>query len=344
MTAPSKSVDFKRSSTASSLAPSPEAKEGKLSTECIVRNTVRRTDLYHIIQVHLGLIDKFTLTPSRGLPIAAKPRQWLTIKDLQEAFYPCRVRLNAAQAVELIGLVVAFNETSKDTFEGMPDDVVLNDFDSSEATKVSSAWIKRYFIHQRVAKSGLRRSTSGLPLEGDAPMAWAAWVGAQTQAEIQAHIDRPNVFRRALSGQPHKLSDSEVAKLIEKERLLTPEQLNKEVSLRVKSWLFDHHGTRDFQHKLNLEIRRHEKENATTPKKMSKEERAGLVAAMKERLVNEMTYGLIKAEETSGAVSKELFFKFSAENKSKGKKMEGCLPWNVWILSRHVRLERDSDK
>jgi hypothetical protein len=48
----------------------------QIQVEDLVRNCVRQTDMYHIIQVHLGFIDSYTMVPARGQIVSSLKRTW----------------------------------------------------------------------------------------------------------------------------------------------------------------------------------------------------------------------------------------------------------------------------
>jgi hypothetical protein len=85
-----------------------------------VRNAVRQTDLYHLIQVHLGFIDSYTMIPPRGVIVSSKPRPWLTVRDIQTAFMAGRVRLNDLQVYAFSELVNLFSKEYKDSHKNLP--------------------------------------------------------------------------------------------------------------------------------------------------------------------------------------------------------------------------------
>ena len=77
------------------------------------RYIAQSSDLYHIVQVHLGFIDKYMLVPARGKIVPSKARPWLTISDIKEAFLAARQSFSEAHVYALMKLVVAFAKKSK---------------------------------------------------------------------------------------------------------------------------------------------------------------------------------------------------------------------------------------
>ncbi len=101
--------------------------------EDLIRNTVKKADLYHMIQVfyglmkleclclyslkicycvnlkvHLGFIDSYTFIPPRGVIVASRSREWLTPRELQRAFLAGRLLLTEPQILVLRNLVRRF--------------------------------------------------------------------------------------------------------------------------------------------------------------------------------------------------------------------------------------------
>ena len=63
------------------------------------------------------------MVPPRGQIVSSRPRQWLTLRELQTAFLAGRLRLNEAEVNKLVLLVKAFamneiqNKKHAKTFE-----------------------------------------------------------------------------------------------------------------------------------------------------------------------------------------------------------------------------------
>jgi len=97
-----------------------QVRDQRALVEDHVRNAVRQTDLYHLIQVHLGFIDSYTMIPPRGVVVSSKPRPWLTVRDIQTAFMAGRVRLNDLQVYAFSELVNLFSKEYKDAHKNQP--------------------------------------------------------------------------------------------------------------------------------------------------------------------------------------------------------------------------------
>ena len=43
--------------------------------------------LFSFLKVHLGFIKCYTIVPPRGAIVSSNPRPWLSVTDIQKAFY-----------------------------------------------------------------------------------------------------------------------------------------------------------------------------------------------------------------------------------------------------------------
>ena len=74
-----------------------------------LRSLVRQADLYHLLQISLGFINRsYTIIPPRGQVIECKPREWLTPKEILAALLTSRVRLSEVHIVVLVKLLKEF--------------------------------------------------------------------------------------------------------------------------------------------------------------------------------------------------------------------------------------------
>ena len=76
--------------------------------EAQVQVIVKKTDLYHILQVHLGYIQPYTLVPARGVIVKSVPKDWIGIPQIQAAFLAARLRLSDVQVRALMKSVKDF--------------------------------------------------------------------------------------------------------------------------------------------------------------------------------------------------------------------------------------------
>jgi len=257
--------------------------------EDLVRNTAKKADLYHMIQVSLGFIDDYMLVPPRGAIITGKRKVWLTTRDLQTAFMSARLCLTEPHVLILRSLVNSFAQNYNLLYpEGNLASSSVNKSMEGSTTNgkkgvfgpqqtLSSEWLKKYLVHLRLSKKVAAVATTtpgaevgtftaqpvgaaGSTTEGEqaqekAPLAWSEWLGKKMQREVKRDAGKPRDFEKALNGQPHPLSKEDVELMLRTYNVLPAEVLQQEVECRIESWLLDMDGRRDFQHELNVKIR-----------------------------------------------------------------------------------------
>ena len=95
-----------------SVAADLSARESAPFVEDCVRDAVRQADSYRLIRVQLGIVDACSAAPARGAG-APVQRGWLTVRDIQTAFFAAKVRLNDTQVVAFGQLLSAFAKTCR---------------------------------------------------------------------------------------------------------------------------------------------------------------------------------------------------------------------------------------
>jgi hypothetical protein len=136
--------------------------------EDLIRNVVRKTDLYHLLQVSLGYIDDYTLIPPRGSIIISKEKEWLNDRDIHTAFLTARLFLNDQQLWILKGLVNDFAKEYRSYYEDRIEKLIKlpgesNGNGNEEKEKLpksakgpgntlNNEWLKKYLIHLRLSK------------------------------------------------------------------------------------------------------------------------------------------------------------------------------------------------
>ena len=158
-----------------------------------IRTAVRQADLYHVIQVHLGFVSEgYTMVPARGVIVASRPREWLSVRDIQTAFQAGRVRLTETQVIAMGQLVNTFATeyklnhcnipiaASHETTALVPSDETKEEAISAfqpsrfaplnvtplppnalspQGHKINAEWLRMYLVHLRLsaAPRGARR-------------------------------------------------------------------------------------------------------------------------------------------------------------------------------------------
>ena len=171
-----------------------QARESAPFVEESIRGVVRQADLYHISQVHLGFVSEgYTMVPARGVIVASKPREWLSVRDIQNAFEAGRLRMSETQAISLGQLVYTFSLEYKKNHSNIPiNDETLEGGSSDEAKEqtlnqsrfaplnivplpssalapshtlspkqkmmINAEWLRMYLVQLRINAPKLRRS------------------------------------------------------------------------------------------------------------------------------------------------------------------------------------------
>ena len=246
---------------------------------------------------------------------------------------------------------------------------------------LSSAWLKKYLVHLRLSKkvssvsasltvtstATLGATTSPLAdtaattattaIGGNSaeqnkpPLAWTEWLGKKMQSEVKRDSGKPRDFEKALNGQPHALSKEDIEVMLKTYTILPPEVLAQEVECRIESWLLDMDGRRDFQHELNVRIRRWIWENKISkdtkiPKtekgywqiwqKLEKNEQKTIKTNILNTIIQEKRGELLSKERIKQYITKELYWKYNndCQNKKEYK-------WKVWLAEHILKFTKD---
>ena len=328
------------------------------------RKAIRFTDLYHLVQIHLGFIDgPYRMIPARGPIVTSTPRKWLSVREIQDAFGAAREHFSEAAVSALFANVAVFAKT-----KGSEDEVLSGSSGSGEgsAALVKSVWLKQYLVHLRLTKQNLgdaaavaMNNTAGGTAEGalaggvgspaitgpaahsrDGPLEWKDWLGTKLIDDQQARLFKPKEFRRALAGRKHALTREELFRMLDDHDILPADKLNKEVSQQVRAWILDMDGRMDFIHSLNVEKRRYLKENALVSwKQLSVDQRLEVERNLRKKLASGKSAVLLASEQSSAAVTKVLFPKFERSNKQQGYDPKLVIPWGTWLDRHHAATE-----
>ena len=373
-----KSIDSKRKAVSSSVARSINSApviKTDADIENIITKTVKQTDFYHIIQLHLGFIENHVLMPARGAPVKSKPRNWLSVQMIQKAFYECRVRLSEDQLLILFKLVKVFASSNKGKVFNCSSDSKAPGRLATETIVVSadntlnSTWLKKYLLYLRLSKDGKRsnsasalRHSISCPVEANAatktfievepepfhyektePIAWQDWLDRKIENINKNKLKKPEEFKLSLEGKRSALSKEDVDDILVASSIIEDKLLDKEISIRVKSWILDTQGRRDFPHVLNIEIKKWQHDNPTLSwNKLPIANRNEIIASFTQKLMVDKATQLHLSEEKSASISKELYWKYYKENKQKNFAFTST--WSEWLKNRHNRLDNDIEK
>lgn len=251
------------------------------------------------------------MIPARGEIIKSSPRQWLTAREIQTAFFAARLRLSDFEVKALINLVGQFAQSAKtitlsntiqDGAEGgvtaASGSISIVPSEDAEpvmnAGRLSSKWLGLYMVHLRLQRPS---------------KPWLEWLGTKLKLDESTAEDKPKEFKRVLAGKPHKLSKAEIESFLSEFELLPEQFLREEIDRRVEAYDLDMQGRMDIHHDLQLKVQHWERAN---PGPHKAAEVAKATVDLKEELLRKHRFDLGKSEEDSGAITKDLFWKFDA--------------------------------
>lgn len=105
------------------------------------------------------------MIPHRGEVIQSIPREWLTVKEIQTAFYAGRVRLRENYVFILMKLVRDFARPQLDDSDAIQVVSSCDRFPRSkiviaQRNKLSAYWLRKYLVYLRVTKSKMVMSVT----------------------------------------------------------------------------------------------------------------------------------------------------------------------------------------
>jgi len=327
-----------------------------------VRNVVQRTDLYHLVQVHLGFIDTYTMVPHRGAAVISMPRARLSVNDLQTAFFQARTRFTEAQILAIMKLVTRY---AREKVGDEKSEEEINAEVVAPGARLSSDWLKKYMVHLRLTKkktiaaeemqvgSSLEKRESisaNIRASRDEPLQFNTWLGAKLVEDRKEMERKPKEFQKALAGQKHILNREELENYLAQHNIIPSDLLKEEITLRVQSWSLDISGRKDYTHAWNLAVRKWDKEHVSEDYRRLKEDRKKEVSAqIRTALLRDHADSLRKSEKEKQAITRDLFWKFQ---RAASKAQVGMAPtWGQWLTKHQasesqliVRSKQDSEE
>ena len=300
----------------------PQSVELQAQVEDMLFDVVKKTDQYHRLQVHLGFIAPYLIMPDRGIPVKSTPQQWLGVTDLQRASNGARLFFSEIQIFGLIRLLKNFaaelraiekNQISGNvalTRSGKPlckQPVVYK-------RRVNAEWLRRYLVHLRLKKR---------------VKPFHEWLGEKVEQAHIVNVSKPKEFMRALAGRAHRLSTEEVNRKLDSYEILPEPDMLFEIQQRVECWVNDTNGRRDYQHKLNIEIRKHCKSEQINYNRLPASDKKDLRRQLGDKLVAEKQSELKQSEESGAAITKDLYWKFDAACRESNYKLG--LTFGDWL-------------
>ena len=314
------------------------------AVENLISHTVKQTDLYHKIQVHLGYLEAYTMTPARGKVVVSNPREWVTAQEVKEAFCAARLHLTMPQIALLLNLIRDFatqsGETGPSVRVSVSDKKEMKSLNSALIAsavilnhRVHADWLRKYLVHLRV---------------GERARPWVAWVDKKIKGNVtrkRSEDDVMSEFRKALGGLSHDLNDEEVTAMVKKFDILPSEQLDSIIKNKVNAWIMDVDGRRDFYHLRNVRWKKWIKENKEYASLRGQEarkrkEKEVLVAIRKELIANKIAWYTLD-EKKNASITREVFVAYVEDNRK--KEFSFCPKFGEW-LDQYVRDERKAIK
>ena len=241
-----------------------------------VTDVVKKTDLYHTLQVCLGYTQPYNALPARGAVMKTNAKSWIPMRELQAAFVNARLRLSDVHVRALIKDIkdYARNETNAAG-------IGQKKFPVFHAMKVNANWLKRYLRCLRMPSS----------------KTYEAWAIDKKVCCKSKREMKPKQFERSLSGYECSLSKEEIEDFIYKNHIIPENFMKEEIQRRLDSWIADTDGRRDLQSKMNFELKRWQKSNPTISwKKLSLEERQRVRASIKNQLIADKKVAIENSE------------------------------------------------
>jgi hypothetical protein len=179
------------------------------------------------------------------------------------------------------------------------------------------------------------------------PVPWKVWLGRKLKKEVRSGLTKPKEFERALSGLNHPLGKEDIELMLRTYSVLPPEVLQQEVECRIESWLLDMDGRRDFQHELNVNLRRwiwnkmrDEKIKLPTAEKgywhvwesLPEDQKKVVKGDILNMIIQQKREELLSKERTKQVITRELYWKF---DEKRGSSSRGD-NWTTF-LSNHIK-------
>lgn len=305
---------FRESSTAVSTATTMRKIQEKVLEQ--VEAVVKKSDLYHILQVHLGFVESYTIVPARGCIVQSTPRKWLSLREVQDAFLATRLQMNDVHVRAFVTLIKEFAKTERE-HAVTEEDVKISRNHVFYATKLNAQWLRRYLLRLRLPHS---KSYN----------AWAEEKDVKSRGKVDG---KAKEFERALSGYDHSLTSEEVNGMIEKLSIVPDDFMVAEISRRVSAWVLDTNGRRELKSSINFELRKWQKANPQTPwNRLTEEQRKLIRNNIKHNLTSKHRQNLELSEKNEAKITKDLYWKFDTYRTKSG---EAPQSFGSWLTAKY---------
>ena len=308
-----------------------------------VTELVKKTDLYHVLQVNLGFLEAYNQFPPRSTIIRYEPKLWISLDELQSAFLKARLRLSDLHIRAFVKSFREFSSSSNDRIVNFLGSSSTNKMPVFHAMRVNTSWLKKYLTFLRLPNSE----------------SFETWK-KKNKLDIRAKHDcRPMEFKRALSGHEHNLRHEDIVKLICDYNILPDNFLKEEVARRVKCYMLDTNGRREMRSDCNVELKKWQVEHKKVSpwEKLSTDEKNQIKSEIKANLIARKEEEIRKSEKIfefgdtgkwqGAAISTDIFWKYDDYCKKSRKQAKSSETFGEWIqkygASFDNRLHKISD-
>ena len=305
------------------------------NVERIVQKVVQKADLYHLVQVYLGFINSYTLVPHRGAIVDSKPRPWLSMREIQTAFFQARTRLSDAQVVALMKLVYKHVEDKS---------VELNDAEGPKVIlngRLNSESLKKFMVYLRLSKNSSKDGSSVDHLDKDqkireGPIEFTEWLGGKVVKDKKGIEAKPREFRKALTGCSTKLTKEEMNSYLVNHQIVPVDDMKKEITHRVQKWVLDIDGRKDFKHMMNIAIRKMTIALGKEYKRLSEDQKKEQFNTIRAQLLKKKAIDLRASEKNEAAITKDLYWKYFKDCHNKRFDATKVYTWGAWLSKYQI--------
>ena len=139
---------------------------------------------------------------------------------------------------------------------------------------------------------------------------------------------------------PYSLSKEEMNIMIEKYQLIPNDILIQEVKYRVKKWLYDIDGRRDFKHQLNIELKKYQLKHKLIINKLNEIKQNEIILLLKKQLLIKKYEEIQTSERINYMISKELYWKYHTECHN-NYNLKSSIKWGIWLKNYRLKNENN---
>jgi hypothetical protein len=163
---------------------------------------------------------------------------------------------------------------------------------------------------------------------------WDEWV-ARKHADYKQKYNKSKEFRKALAGLSHALTKEKLDAMLEALDIIPPDMLADIIDTRVQTWRLNDNGRGDYQHQLNLEIKRFQtkllKESGTPWHKCNPQQQKAYIATIVTNLCETKKKELFESEMMTCRITKELFAEYTKFCSQAAASKTATKVWGQWL-------------